>query len=140
MFSIRNQGHDIVSTDYFDSPLAAAGLFFLSWHLGQLRILVPDTHRSALPEMQTALMVVVTGGLLPIGESGLEVMFDDGSADPFAITLGISQSDCPALPQGAEFVVSAWTRNGRASSWPARYRQMSRLPCLKPWTHAHAAT
>lgn len=139
MFSIQNHGDDIASTDYFDSPLAGAGLFFLSWRPGHLRILVPDAYYSALPEMQTALMAVVTRGLLPIGEPGLEVMFDDASAEPFAITLGLSQCDCPELPQDTEFVVSAWTRNGRASSWPGRYRHGVHLPCLKPWTTAHAS-
>jgi len=31
-------------------------------------------------------------------------------------------------------VIAAWTRHGKAAEWPAKYRKVSALPCLDPWT------
>lgn len=134
---ILNRGQAILSTDYWDSKHAQAGAFFLSWNAGAARLLIPDSQKSVLREMKGASEVIVSRG--PWIEHGrrdaLELLWEDDSDSPFAIHLVAEQTDrlIPESDQGAGLTVSAWTRNGIAASWPARYRLVERIPWLRAW-------
>lgn len=135
---VINRGQEIRETNYWDSIPARAGYFYLSWNAGAGRLLVPDCHRDLLAEMNSAKYVIVSRGPWPEqgGREGLEVLFEDGSDTPFVLQLVSEQ--CDRLPpdenEGSGFEICAWTREGIKQSWPGKYRRVSRVPCLQPWS------
>jgi hypothetical protein len=137
MIRIQNDGPALVWTDYWDTPHAGAGYFYLSWNAGTARLLVPDSQRPALAEMATAREVIISRG--PWTDQGsrdaLEVLFDDDGAAPFALHLPAEQSDrlLPDSDSGRRITVSAWTRAGQAGQWPGGYRRVRRIPWLESW-------
>ncbi len=132
LIRIANNGPRIVETNYFDLPHARAGLFFVSVNAGTFRILVPDNQLSAIAEMRSGPKCVISRG--PLGDSdAIELMFDDGSDSPFALHIDARQVDRLLGYETAEVVVTAWTRDGLAATWPGYYRAVPTLPCLDPW-------
>lgn len=132
MITISNAGQDVIETNYWDTPHARNGLFFGSWNAGALRLLVPDTQVAAIAEMLTGQLCIVTRGNLD-GTPALELMWDDGSDEPYCIHLDMRQTDRNVGADRGPVVVSAWTRAGKAAEWPARYRTARTLPYLQPW-------
>ncbi len=138
MITIENQGQRIVTTNYWDSEHAGRGYFYLSWNAGAGRILVPDVQKPVLREMKTASEVILSRGPWTDqgGREGIELLWEDGTDNPFVITLATDQCDrlIPETDQGGGFVIAAWTRTGLKHRWPGRYRVVDGLPCLQPWS------
>ena len=136
--TIENAGQRIVATDYWDSEQARAGFFFLSWNAGAARLLLPDSQKAMLRDMKTARYVVVSRGPWTDqgGRQALEFMFEDESDSPFCLHLVAEQCDrmLPENNQGGGFVVTVWTRGGEKLRLPGKYREVSALPCLDPWS------
>lgn len=128
----ENDGGELVGTNYFDSLLAKAGVYFLSKHSGVFRLLVPDQELHRLPEMRTAKLCVVTTGVYQ-GRDSVEVMFDDGSAAPFALYMDLHQCELRGTPVRRRTKLVVWSRQGRLAEWPAHERAGTRLPNLQPW-------
>ena len=139
MLQITNSGSEIASTNYWNSPQAAAGYYYLSWNAGVGRLLVPDLQMPSIQEMREAGEVIISRGPWTdqANRDALELLWEDGSETPFVITLLAEQCDrvLPATNQGGGFRVTAWTRSGKQDSWPGRYREVSSLPDLQPWTN-----
>ena len=137
MLEIHNKGQAIASTNYWDSEHAKAGYFYLSWNAGAGRLLVPDSQKAMLREMKDAREVIISRGpwLDHGGREALELLWEDGSNNPFCIHLVAEQIDrlIPDTDQGGGFVVTAWTRGGLKGRWPGRYRVVPAIPCLEPW-------
>ena len=135
---IQNRGQALLATDYWDSPNARAGYFYLSWNAGAWRVLVPDNQKPALREMRTAVEVIVSRG--PWSDQGgreaLELLWEDGSDNPYCLHLVAEQTDrlLPDTDQGGGFVITAWTRGGLKGRWPGRYRRVDHIPYLEPWS------
>jgi len=87
-FTFQNDGQILQYTNYFDSPEAQAGEFYLTWNAGVARLLVPDNQKYLLPEMRTAKCVEII-----IIECGLQIIFDDKTDMPFAIVIAKEQTD-----------------------------------------------
>lgn len=139
MLYIENKGQAILSTTYWDSPLAGAGMVFLSWNAGAARILIPDSQKAFVREMRSAKEVIVSRGQWNTEQGprdALELLFEDGTEAPFAIHIVAEQTDrmIPEHQQGGGFVVAAWTRGGMKQRWPGRYRVVESIPCLDPWS------
>lgn len=132
MITISNNHQAITATNYWDSAHAKRGLYFASWNAGALRLLVPDNQVAEITEMRTGPRCIVTRGKLN-GVDCLELMWDDGSDSPYCIHLDMRQTDRAIESEPAAMVVTAWTRNGLAATWPGRYRVTATLPCLLPW-------
>lgn len=135
---IINKGPLIASTNFWDSPMARQGIFYLSWNAGAGRLMVPDSMIAILEEIQPAKHVIVSHGPWPeaSGQPGLEILFEDESESPFCIHLSVrQQTDRVPKDQGAAtpFDVVAWTRSGPVATWSARYREVKTIPWLKPW-------
>jgi len=134
---IRSNGQDILETNYWFTPHARRGLFYLSWNPGTARLLVPAAVDAQLDEMRTAKLVIVSHGRWrEHGErDALEILFDDGSDNPFALHLGLEQTDRlpPQTEHGRSLVFTAWTQEGEQLRLPARYRVVVEIPCLQPW-------
>lgn len=138
MIEFENQGQKIVRTNYWDSPAAKAGYFFLSWNAGAARLLVPDAMTSHVREMKGAKFVIVSRGRWAQHnrEDALELLFEDRSQSPYCLHLVKDQTDrlIPEEDQGGGFWVSVWTKRGEQLRFPGRYRQVETIPCLEPWT------
>lgn len=138
MIEIHNSGPFITWTNYWDTPHAARGHFYLSWNGGAARLLVPDVCLPMLADMRTGREVIISRGPWPEGRKpdAFELLFEDGSNSPFAIHLGAEQTDrsLPTTDQGGGFEFVAYARTGRVHRWPARYREVARIPCLEAWT------
>jgi len=134
---IRNQGQALIETNYWDSPSAQEGYFYLSWNAGAGRLLIPDVQKPILSELRGAREVLVSRGLwAEYGREALELLWEDGSTAPFVIHLVTEQTDrlLPDTQQGGGFVITAWTRGGQKGRWPGRYRVVPSLPCLQGWS------
>ncbi|MDQ2077445.1 hypothetical protein [Marinimicrobium sp. ABcell2] len=134
MITMENEGQLIVRTNYWDSDLAQAGFFFLSWNARAGRLLIPQAHESSLNDMLSAQCVIISRGPWRDRE-GLELLFEDNTDNPYAIRLGVEQCDrlIPDSEQGGGFVVALWTRDGLKAWLPGKYRTVKQLPCLEPW-------
>ena len=135
---IKNAGQRIAETNYWDSEHAKAGMVYLSWNAGAARLLLPDLQKPMLREMRGARHVIVSRGTWSGqgGRDALEVLFEDGSDNPFAIHLVAEQCDrlLPGDNQGGGFQFTVWTRGGEKVRLPGKYRQVVAIPCLEPWT------
>jgi len=129
---IFNHGPAVTSTDYFDTQRAQQGYFFASWNAGALRLLVPDNQLAAVAEMATAKNVAITRGRMA-GREAYEILFDDETDTPFALTIDAENSDRHVGQEshGRHLDVHVYTRDGSAGVWPGRFR-VAALPCLQP--------
>lgn len=135
MIRIHNDGPLIVETDYWDTPHAQRGLFYVSINAGAFRLLVPLLQEASLADMRTAAYVIVTRGVWH-GRDALELLFEDGSDSPFSLHVLAAQVDrMPA--RSDEGRTDLWcliyTEAGLALDLPARYRSSDSLPDLRPW-------
>ena len=127
-----NHGGDINKTNYFDSPMGSAGMYYMSTNAGVVRLLIPDTEVHQLSEMTTGKLCVLTSGIFA-GQPSVEVMFDDGTDTPFVLYLSTDQSDFRVGSDRARKTLTAWTRSGKVGEWPAYQRVGKQLPNLQPW-------
>lgn len=146
MLEIRNHGPLIVATNFWDLPAAKAGKLFVSTNAGAFRVLVPASQEGLVTEMKTAAGCALSRGPWPAMKltDAFEVLFDDGTPDPFALHLAPESFDrLPTAEDVAgEWVLSVWTRPRRgdrphkAFERPCRYRMSPSLPDLRPWTES----
>jgi hypothetical protein len=144
ILQIENDGPLITSTNFYHTEMARTGKFYLSSNAGAFRLLVPPQHLGAVREMRSARDVVVSRGPMTLqGQQlpdALEVLFDDGSEDPFSMHLSLGQVDRMPLDTDTlqEWTCTVWThlvgeRCRQVLSKPAHYRRVRRLPDLRPW-------
>ena len=134
---IGSVGQEIAGTNYWESELAAAGIFYLSWNEGAARLLVPDSQTFSLDEMRSAKSVVISRGpwTAQDGRDCLELLFEDHSIAPFAMHMSALQCSrmSPDANQSGSFPVTVWNRHGKKLQLPGNYRVVKNLPCLEEW-------
>jgi hypothetical protein len=139
MLKIENDGPLITASTYWRSAYARRGVLYLSVNAGALRILLPPALDTAIPDMATAREIIVSRGPWPTASrpDAIELLFDDGSDAPYAMHVGIEQIDRipPDSESGRTLTVTVW-RDGPTMVLErlGRYRRVSRLPCLEPWS------
>ena len=140
--TVENDGPQLVRTNYWDTPMASLGAFYVSVNANAIRLLVPKEHEHFIADMHTAHEVVATRGDWPAAKrkDALELMWEDGSDDPFAIHLSREQLDRLIPPENVERQIACLVYvRGFAGTpllkgdWPARFRTAKTLPCLRPW-------
>jgi len=135
MIIVKNNGPYILLTNYWKTPHARRGLYYVSINARAFRLLVPPPKEAEIGEMRTGQYVIVTRGRW-LGDDGLELLFEDGSNSPFAIHIQAAQTDRlpPADESGrTDLRCLVYTEAGLALELPARYRATQQLPCLRPW-------
>lgn len=143
MIEVRSHGPLILSSTYWGSDLDRAGTLFLSLNAGAVRLLLPSGWEEAVAEMRTGRGVVFSRGPWALdpgrGTDSLELLFEDGTADPYCVHLSAAQADRLPTPedQGKEWLFTAWTRPRRgkphkALERPCWYRLVDAIPWLKP--------
>lgn len=134
IIKIANEGKKIKETNYWDSEYAEAGKIYFSINAGCIRMLIPDTMEHIIPEIKTGRKIILSRGLWPEQgrEDAFEVLFDDYSDAPFVLHVGKEQWDMiPKKLSGWEF--AAWTRSGLVLQKKCYYRNVGKIPCMKPW-------
>lgn len=86
MIQIANDGADIVSTNYWDTEAASAGLCYLSGNAGTWRLLVPEAAEGSLADMRTGTRATIERSIRMPGRCW-DIVFQDGTPSPFCITL-----------------------------------------------------
>ncbi len=138
---IKNQGQEIIATNFWETEHALRGVFYLSINAGAFRLLVPEVNGSTIAEFRTAKDVIISRGPWKAegGRDALEILFDDGTDDPFAIHLDVRQVDrMPASTDaGRKVLFTAWTKGRdkpvRVYTHDCYYRIVPELPWLKPF-------
>ncbi len=117
MITFENDGIILQRTNYFDSPQAQSGEFYLTWNAGCARLLVPDNQKHQLTEMKTGKRVIISA--IP---NGLEIVFDDDSETPFLIQLAQEQTDrvITVSDIGDDFQFSVYIRLGEKYAFQGR--------------------
>jgi hypothetical protein len=143
MIAIRvtNHGPLLLSSNYWESELAAAGKLFVSVNAGAIRILLPPQLYGDLADMRSAPECVLSRGPWPAERQreAVEIMWDDGSANPYALHLTPASFDSlPGEPMlGREWILSVWTKKDssphKALERRCHWRRVVRIPCLEPW-------
>jgi len=104
MLTITNDGQTLVSTNYWDLPHARQGLLYVSGNAGALRLLVPPAAEGMVEEMRTGKSVMIEPSTTMAG--CVDVVFDDGSPEPFCVTIDRRQFDRKIEPgQGVPLFV-----------------------------------
>lgn len=110
MFSIINNGGDILSTNYYDSEAAKEGFCLLTGNAGTLRLLVPERFEHCLAEIRTGKKVVIEKSLMD--HRCIDIVFEDGSNSPFFIALDKRLTmNIGGRKRNVDFAV--WTRKGK---------------------------
>jgi len=110
LITVANNGPNIASTNYWQTEHAARGLCYLTANAGVLRLLVPDAAASMLAEMRTGRSVTIEPSISASG--AVDIVFEDGTDTPFALTLDRRQSDRAITHGRCKFTV--WTQSGKA--------------------------
>jgi hypothetical protein len=141
MISIENHGPLLLRSNYWHSELAAKGKLWCSVNAGAIRVLLPPAMYGFLADMRTARECVLSRGPWPEERAaeGVEIMWDDGSDNPFALHLTPESFDLlPGEPEaGREWICSTWTaKDGKPHKALERichWRRVERIPCMEPW-------
>ncbi|MDR2551430.1 MAG: hypothetical protein LBD10_14665 [Desulfobulbus sp.] len=141
LLSFKNDGTELVATNYWQSEYAAGGYVYLTINAGCFRLLIPPRGLS-LEDMREASVVLITRAPWPEmnKHDALEILFEDNSDAPFCLHIVPEQADSmpaerdrdrPGQPPKWTFAV--YTEQGKQFELPVRYRLAKKLPCLKPW-------
>ena len=132
MIRIKNNGPELVETDYWDSEHARQGYFFLSINAGTARLLIPDNQRSTFDDVHHVEEVVISQG--PWEQNPaielVQLLWEDRSDNPFMIMIIPDMMDRSLDGTAKSFPLVAWTRAGRLQQWPARFRRVRSVPQL----------
>lgn len=139
--TVTNDGPEIVSTNYWRTPLPGRGLVFVSVNARAFRILVPLGF--PLADLRETREVLISRGpwIEQRLSDAIEVLFEDGSQDPFTLHVGRGQIDRlpPREDSGRhDLVCSVWVRGSgddvvKAANWSCGYRVVDRIPWGRPW-------
>ncbi len=112
---IKNDGKEIISTNYFDSKLNKRGKYYISLNAGAFRLLIPDVYVDEIKrELKLAKRIVITRKALQIDAEvqGFEILLDDKSEDPYIFQF--SENSFDRIPEKNDenktFFFSAWIR------------------------------
>ncbi len=136
---IENNEKLIVSTNYWTSRYSQNGIYYFSVNAGCVRLLLPNKDTSGEKLDDTVLnatqYVIISRGTYRGGD-GYEVLFEDGTAEPFVVFTGADQWDraIPINESGRTDLAFHIYRNGQLIRQLAcRFRAVPRLPYLKEW-------
>ena len=139
--TIENHGPLIVASNYWGSAMEEAGKVYVSCNAGAIRVLVSRVHRRIIGDMRTGRICVCSRGPWPAMSlsEAVEIMWDDGSDDPFALHLSPESFDLlPAEPPvDQEWICSVWDwkkgRPHKAVERVCHWRRVPRIPFMLPW-------
>lgn len=138
LLSIHNKGPEIISTNFYDSPMAKKGFVYLSWNAGTARLLLPDFLSGSLEEwtalnsksdtgvlsLKTALDEISKVKFVEITQTKrfIKLLFEDHSECPFQLFLSPGQTDrnLSGACANEQRIFTVWTRAGKQFTLKSR--------------------
>jgi hypothetical protein len=120
LLQIKNDGPNIVETNFWDSDFAVRGLLYLSANAGVLRLLVPDSQLQYLAEMRTGRSAAIERSMF--SRTAVDIVFNDGTQTPFSVAIEPQQTDRTLKP--GEATLAVWTRAGKQLELPCRIQPL----------------
>lgn len=142
MIKVKNDGKEIIETNYWQTEHNQKGLFYCSINAGAFRLLVDNLTNAEmtipmLEAARNAKEIVISRGfwIEQNKKDCFEFMFDDDPDTPFMICLCPDQLDRIPLEsdEGREFDIIIYDGDEKVFEGKCRYRRVKRLPCLKPF-------
>jgi hypothetical protein len=135
--SIDNDGPELVSTNFWGTKYAEAGLYFLSTNAHAFRLLVPPNQEHHIPEMLSGVHEVILTRGMYVGRDSIEVMFEDHSETPFCIHLETKMADrvWPPSDDGHQVMFMIYTAKGKVGEFSRCFlrRTDEPLPYAAPY-------
>jgi hypothetical protein len=120
--TISNNGPEIISTNFYDSPMAKKGFAYLSWNAGTARLLLPgfltgDIRGKGNLLLETTLNEIKAVSKVEISQDDrfITLLFEDNTDHPFHLFLSLKQTDRSLTKaiSGEERPFTVWTRTGK---------------------------
>ncbi len=122
VIKISNDGDMVSRTNYFDTPQAERGEFYLAWNAGCGRLLVPDVMKDYLSDIKCKKAEISQK------EDRIIIIFDDETEMPFNLQLAFEQNDRAITP--GECVFSVYVREGEKYRFPCTcYVDKAKITC-----------
>lgn len=119
MITIGNNGPELTQTNYWLTEHAAAGLCYLSGNADTWRLLVPPPALHLVVEMKTGHSVTIERSGA-VATPAWDVIFEDGTETPFAVTVDARQVDRAMTAGSCRLTV--WTELGKMLELPCEVR------------------
>jgi hypothetical protein len=103
VISTVNEGALLVSTSYWQTEHASAGLCYLSGNGGAWRLLVPKAAETLLAEMRTGARATIEPSVR--SSECWDVVFEDGADTPFSVSIDRRQVDRAMTPGSCRLLV-----------------------------------
>lgn len=101
MLTINNQDIHIVETNYWGGEYDLRGLVYLSANAGALRLLLPRASSTEwLAEIKTGKRCIIEASQRPAYPDYLDLVFDDGTDNPFVLSIDPAQQCDRQLESG----------------------------------------
>ncbi|MGV7078513.1 hypothetical protein ACWA5Z_06865 [Testudinibacter sp. P80/BLE/0925] len=115
MLKIVNNKTEIIETDFWESEFNSRNLVYLSANAGALRLLLPQRFsQTYLSEILTGKKVVIEKSMQIIDPLYADIVFEDGSSNPFAVTFEqMKQADRTLEPGNTKLIVYAGSLDNR---------------------------
>ncbi len=111
---ISNHGPLITASDFWGGPIDRAGKIFASVNAGAIRLLIPALARDMIAAARQSSHAVLSRGPWPaMGlADAVEIMWEDGSDDPYALHLSPESFDLlPGEPDAGREWIASWPRS-----------------------------
>ena len=124
--------------EFWNTEGAQKGFFHVGFDGRDFCLLVPDSLHTEIPDIRTGRHAVVTLGFhVGTGRTMYEILFEDGSHRPYTLNILPATFERPlSMAETASIArrLIVYTRGFvEVAAMPAYFREVEKLPCLKPW-------
>lgn len=120
MIIVKNNGQELVSTNYWDSEQAKKGYLYLTFNAGSGRLLIPDSMVEIISEIKTGKYAEITNDTVE-GKKGIQILFEDNSDSPYCIFISNGQIDRELKDKG-QFPLHIYTQQGFQFKLNAKFK------------------
>ncbi len=137
LFSISFEGQNITDNGFWDSEWNKNGIFYLVYNNRSFHLMIPAPQENLLREMKSGYYIVITTGYsIRDKATMIEIMFEDHSDNPFALSIATRQChvSIDLSLDGYKFPFKAYTKDGLVFEKKVYVRSKGQvnLPWMKP--------
>lgn len=114
--AIGNDGPRIASTNYWNLPIAMAGLCYLSGNAGDWRLLLPSLLEEAVEEFNSVRRALIEPSIVVAGH--IDIVAVDGSDAPYCVTISRTMIDRLIIRKRCRLFV--YTEKGLINNIPVK--------------------
>ncbi len=122
---IKNNGPELVETNYWESEYARHGYCFLSFNARCFRLLLAPTLERGISDMRAAERVIIGfGRSTQMRRDMIRVLFEDRSDSPYVVQLSAEQVDViPESTSENDLLFALYTQSGKSFELPCDWRR-----------------